>query len=105
MFKILRDGPYFFKEMSLKPHEWPFKLQKWDFRAFKPRSFRGWGLEGSKLKGIGTSENQGKALRQDFALFIECKNRVLINNIQGDDCWSGNACNFTNDSLCVKPVI
>ena len=34
------------------------------------------------LKGIFTAENQGNALHQDFALFIECKNRVLITNRQ-----------------------
>ena len=37
-------------------------------------SERGWDLQGLKLKGICTSENQ----RQDLALFIERKNRVLI---------------------------
>ena len=30
------------REMPLKPHEWPFKLQKWSFRAFKTRSLSGW---------------------------------------------------------------
>ena len=46
--------------------------------ACKTQSLRGWGLYGSKLKGIFTSENQGNALRQDFALLIGCKNRALI---------------------------
>ena len=26
-FRSLWDGPSFFKEMSLQPHEWPIKLQ------------------------------------------------------------------------------
>ena len=30
------------------------------------------------LRGISPSENQGNALRQDSAISIECKNRVLI---------------------------
>ena len=66
------------RKIPHKPHEWPFKLQKWAFRAFKTRSLRGWDLKGSKLKGVCTSENPGNALRQDFALFRECENRVLI---------------------------
>ena len=53
-------------KMPLKPHEWPFKLQKWTFRAFKAQSLWGWDLQGSKLKSISTSENQGNVLRQDF---------------------------------------
>ena len=31
------------REMPLKPHEWPFKLQNWAFG----------GLEDSELKGLG----------------------------------------------------
>ena len=67
------------KKMPFKPQEWPFKLQKWAFRVFKLRSLRGWDLQGSKLKGIFTSEKQGNVLHQDFALSIESKilNRVL----------------------------
>ena len=26
------------RKMSFKPHEWPFKVRKWAFRAFKTRS-------------------------------------------------------------------
>ena len=52
------------RKMPLKPQEW---LQKWAFRAFQTRSLSGWDLYGPKLKGIFTSENQGNALRQDFA--------------------------------------
>ena len=37
------DGPYFFKEMSLKPREWPFVLRNGFFQ----------GLEDSELKGLG----------------------------------------------------
>ena len=59
------------------------KRQKWAIGAFKTQSLRGWDLQGSKLKGISTSENQGNPLRQDFALFIECKNRVLVVRIAG----------------------
>ena len=45
------------------------------------------GFQDSERKGLGPSkvrslrdwsENQGNALRQDLAFFIECKNRVLI---------------------------
>ena len=61
------------RSMPLKPHEWPFELQKWAFGAFKTRSLRGWDLQGSRLQGIVASENQGNPLSQDFALFIECK--------------------------------
>ena len=57
----------------------PFKLQKRALRAFKTPSWSGWDLYGSKLKGIFTSENYGNAIRQGFAPFIECKNRVLTN--------------------------
>ena len=28
------------RKMLVKPYEWPFKLQKWAFGAFKTRSFR-----------------------------------------------------------------
>ena len=62
----------------LMPHEWPLKLPKWAFRAFKTRSLRGWDLQGSRLKRIFRSENQGNPLRQDFALFIDWKSRVLV---------------------------
>ena len=36
-----------------------------------------WDLQGSKLQGIITPENQGIALCQDFALLKECKHGVL----------------------------
>ena len=41
--------------MSLEPHEWPFKTQ----------SLRTWDLQGSKVKGIFTSDKQGPPSR-DF---------------------------------------
>ena len=56
----------------------PFKLQKWAFNAFKTWSSRGWDLLRFEAWGDSTSENQGQALCQDFALFIKCKNRMLI---------------------------
>ena len=61
-------GPYFLRNMSLKHHEWAFKLQKWSFRTFKIGNLRGWDLWGSKPKGMLTSENRGNALCQDFGL-------------------------------------
>ena len=79
--QTLWDRPCFFKEFFFfEPQEWPFKLQTWALRAFKPRSLRGWELEGSKLKGISTTKHQGNVLCQDLALFIQllCKNRVHI---------------------------
>ena len=81
MSSIFRDRPHFFKESVPFLRERLFKLQKWPFRAFKTPNLRGSDLEGSKLKGMHvTDRNQGNALHQDFALFIECKNRVLIIN-------------------------
>ena len=41
---------------------------------------RGWDLQRLKLKGILTKENQGNALRQDFALYVECESKVLISH-------------------------
>ena len=32
------------RRMLLKPHERPFKLQKWAFKALKTRNSRGWDL-------------------------------------------------------------
>ena len=64
--------------MPFKPREWFSKLQEWAFRSFKTRSLRGRDLKGSKLKGNFPSENQGNAHRQDLAISIERKNRVLI---------------------------
>ena len=78
MSSIFPDGPYF---LNLKPREWPFKLQKWAFMGL-------YDLE-PKLQGICTSENQGKALRQDFALCIECKNRMLIRHKNSGSCHMG----------------
>ena len=57
--------------LSLRSGVLSFK--KLAFTAFKIRSLRGSDLSGSELKG-----SQGNALRQDFALLTECKNRVLI---------------------------
>ena len=38
-----RDGPYL-RQMPLKPHEWPLKLQKWAFKASKNGNLRDWDL-------------------------------------------------------------
>ena len=38
--------------MPLEPHEWPFKLQKWAFRAFKPRTLKAQSLRGFSLPEI-----------------------------------------------------
>ena len=64
-FKFIGTGLISLSKVSLKPPEW---RQKWALRTFKTRSLRDWDLEGSKLKGFFTSQNQGNALRQDSAL-------------------------------------
>ena len=61
-------------KVPLKPHEWLFKLRKWDSKAFKPQSLSDWDFQASKLKEILTPENQGNALPPRFCP----KNRVLI---------------------------
>ena len=43
-FTFVRMDRLSSREMPLKPHEWPFKLQKWAFWGFKNRSFRDWDL-------------------------------------------------------------
>ena len=52
------------------------KASKLGFQVLEDSELKGLGSLRSKLKGIFTSENQGIALHQDFALFMECKNRV-----------------------------
>ena len=64
---VFRADRISLRKMLLKPQKWPLKPQKWALSACKT-----WSLS---LKGIFTSGNQGNALRQDFALFME--NRVL----------------------------
>ena len=96
--------------MPFKPHEWCFKFHEWAFRSFKTRSLRGRDLKGSKLKGNIPSENQGKALRQDFAISIECKNRVLIiYNVFGLKCTLSRCTAFQDlegiaGGLCSTPL-
>ena len=50
MSSFLADGLYFFKKMPRKPHEWPFKLQKRAFRAFKKQLLHGEKGEGKPRK-------------------------------------------------------
>ena len=73
MSLFFRDGPYFFKENPpLSLRNGPLSFKNCAFRAFQIQSQRGWDLQGSKLKGIFTSEKQGNALHQDCALVMEC---------------------------------
>ena len=62
--------------MPLKPHEWPLKLQKWAFRAFKTRSLMDWDLSGSKLRGF--QRQKGKEMPSVKILaFTECRTGCL----------------------------
>ena len=67
---------------TLKPHEWTFKLQN---GLSGPLRLRAKGVGAFKVRSLrGLSCQKFNALRQDFALFVESKNRALIINIDSD---------------------
>ena len=60
--------------MPLKPHEWPFTLQKRASKTFKTRRFRAGTFKVRSSRGFSRQENQGNALLQDI-------DRVSADNI------------------------
>ena len=51
------------------------------------------------------SENQGNALRQDFALFIVCKNRALIMDISLRLSGTGDSQRDSRESFAIETPI
>ena len=68
-FALYRTDGIPLRSMPLKPHEWPFKILR----------LQAYGVGTFQVRNLSfTSENQRNALRQDFLLLIESKNRMLI---------------------------
>ena len=64
--------------MPFKLQKWAFKLQKWAFRSLKTRSLSGWDHYGRSLRGFSRQKMKEMPSIKIFALFIECKNGVLV---------------------------